>query len=88
MRVGLADEEEVAVVEERAPAEGLMGVEIVAQEGEGARVIAGGIGLQQRLAAASSQSCLVWPSCGVMNSGRRAMTSDWPGATSTGVTAL
>jgi hypothetical protein len=46
VRVGLADEQEVAVVQERAPTEGLMGVEIVAQEGEGARVIAGGMVLQ------------------------------------------
>lgn len=46
MRVGLADEQEVVVVEKRAPTEGLMGVEIVAQEGEEARVIAGGVVLQ------------------------------------------
>src|ERR1035441_7586875 len=44
--VGLADEEEVAVVQERAPAEGLMGVEMVGQEGDGTRVIAGGVVLQ------------------------------------------
>ena len=46
MRVGLAGEEEVEAVEQDAATEGLMGVEIVAQEGDRALEIAGGVLLQ------------------------------------------
>ncbi len=39
-------------------------------------------------AAAFSQSCFSWPSCGVMNSGSRGITRGLPGATMTGVTTV
>src|ERR1700680_3405385 len=37
--------------------------------------------VSQRLAALRSQSCFSAPSCGAMNSGGRASTCVWPGAT-------
>jgi hypothetical protein len=42
----LADKQIVEAVEPRAAAEGLMGVEIVAQQRDGPVKIAGGVGLQ------------------------------------------
>ena len=42
----LADEQDVKAVEERAAAEGLMGIEVVAQQRDGTGQIAGGVGLQ------------------------------------------
>ena len=49
MGIGLAGEEEVKAVPERASAERLMGVEVVAQEGDLAGVIAGGVLIQPAL---------------------------------------
>src|SRR3970040_2733344 len=49
MGVGLAGEKKMETVEERAPTEGLMGVEVVAQQSDGAAEIAGGVLFQPAL---------------------------------------
>src|SRR4029453_1412807 len=49
MGLGLAGEKKMETVEERAPTEGLMGVKVVAQQGDGAAEIAGGVLFQPAL---------------------------------------
>jgi hypothetical protein len=69
----LAGEQEMKSRQQHLPAEGLMRVEIVAQQGGVTGSVTFGVA-SQRLAALISQSCLNRPSCGVMNSGRSGTT--------------
>ena len=76
------------VVEEGAPAEGLMGIEVIAQQRDLERSVAGGVFFQPAFGGGDFAILLGVAVLGVMNSGRNGMAWDWPGATITGVTAL
>lgn len=75
MGIGFTDEDEMKAVEQGAAAEGLVGVEVVAQEGVVSCVVEGAVVLQPPFGGIVFRRTLfteIWacPSWGTMNSGR------------------